>query len=163
MRRIQAERNAPPRAQSSYYFPDLDPSIPALISALLHSSPPDRTVTFTTCVTYHSGDLTLQDYGSVEVPVAFYKPERAYVSVSHAIDAVAKKVGDQLGWQYLGWMTQGRSKIPSTKHTGSSKLRDRVLRDARVLPNSIIDVSKFMDSLVDVSLMDECGLELSSR
>lgn len=43
------------------------------------------------------------------------------------------------------------------------KLRDRVLQDGRVLPNDIIDVSKFMDSLVDVNLMDECAQELSQR
>ena len=44
----------------------------------------------------------------------------------------------------------------------STKLRDRVLKDARVLPNKIIDVSKFMDSQVDVNLMDDCAQELVS-
>ena len=42
----------------------------------------------------------------------------------------------------------------------SIKLRDRVLKDGKVLPNKIIDVSSFMDSLVDVNLMDECAKEL---
>lgn len=32
-----------------------------------------------------------------------------------------------------------------------------------MLPNSIIDVSAFMDSMVDVELMDECAKELSNR
>lgn len=45
---------------------------------------------------------------------------------------------------------------------GSIKLRDRVLKDAKVLPNKIIDVSKFMDSQVDVNLMDDCAKELVS-
>ena len=43
------------------------------------------------------------------------------------------------------------------------KLRDRVLKDGKVLPNDIIDVSKFMDSQIDVNLMDECAQELVSN
>lgn len=46
--------------------------------------------------------------------------------------------------------------------SASLKLRDRVLKDGKVLPNSIIDVSKFMDSQVDVNLMDDCAKELVS-
>lgn len=43
------------------------------------------------------------------------------------------------------------------------KLRDRVLKEAKVLPNDIIDVSSFMDAYVDVDLMDECGKDLAER
>lgn len=45
----------------------------------------------------------------------------------------------------------------------SIKLRDRVLKEAKVLPNDIIDVSRFMDAYVDVDLMDECGEDLAER
>ena len=37
------------------------------------------------------------------------------------------------------------------------------MKEGRVLPNEIIDVSAFMDSMVDVALMDECAKELSNR
>ena len=43
------------------------------------------------------------------------------------------------------------------------KLRDRVLKEAKVLPNDIIDVSSFMDSFVDVDSMDECANDLAER
>lgn len=43
------------------------------------------------------------------------------------------------------------------------KLRDRVLKEAKVLQNDIIDVSSFMDSYVDVDLMDECANDLAER
>jgi xanthine phosphoribosyltransferase len=43
------------------------------------------------------------------------------------------------------------------------KLRDRVLKEGKVLPNDIIDVSSFMDSFVDVDLMDECANDLAER
>jgi hypothetical protein len=32
-----------------------------------------------------------------------------------------------------------------------------------VLPNNIVDVSSFIDSMVDVNLMDDCAKELASR
>lgn len=43
------------------------------------------------------------------------------------------------------------------------KLRDRVLKEAKVLPNNIVDVSSFMDAYVDVDLMDECAKDLAER
>jgi hypothetical protein len=39
----------------------------------------------------------------------------------------------------------------------SVKLRDRVLKNGNVLFNDIIDVSTFVDSQVDVNLMDDCA------
>ena len=42
-------------------------------------------------------------------------------------------------------------------------MRDRVLKEAKVLPNDIIDVSSFMDAFVDVDLMDQCGKELAKQ
>jgi hypothetical protein len=50
--------------------------------------------------------------------------------------------------------------LGGTLGSASLKLRDRVLKDGKVLPNSIIDVSGFMDSRVDVNLMDDCAKEL---
>ena len=54
-------------------------------------------------------------------------------------------------------MKSSGSKVPAKKgpvFNGSSMLRDRILREARVLPNSIIDVSNFMESYVDMVSSD---------
>ena len=45
--------------------------------------------------------------------------------------------------------------------TPSIKLRNQVLKDCKVLQNNIINVSKFMDSKVNVDLMEACAQELS--
>jgi enamine deaminase RidA (YjgF/YER057c/UK114 family) len=66
--------------------------------------------------------------------------------------------------EYQVWLrAKVREALGAGEHKASIKLRDRVLKEAKVLPNDIIDVSAFMDSQVDVALMDECGKELSQR
>ena len=45
----------------------------------------------------------------------------------------------------------------------AAKFRERVLKEGRVLPNGIIDVSTFMESNVDAGLADECAGELAGR
>jgi xanthine phosphoribosyltransferase len=42
-------------------------------------------------------------------------------------------------------------------------LRDRILKEGRVLPNNIIDVSSFMETTLDMDLMEECAAELAAR
>ena len=65
--------------------------------------------------------------------------------------------------KFLKTRMDGAMNGSSAPGSASMKLRDRVLKDGRVLPNDIIDVSKFMDSQVDVNLMDECAQELAQR
>ena len=68
---------------------------------------------------------------------------------SEAADQSQTKTSDQTATT----QTTATSTSVSTKphHAlGSSRLKERVLRDARVLPNNIVDVSKFMDSMVRV-------------
>ncbi|GMH78088.1 hypothetical protein TrST_g12720 [Triparma strigata] len=163
LKRINTERSAPPRALAEYRFNDLSPSINSLIQALTQFSSPSRMCEFTTVVCYYDGEMTLFDYGTVEVDLKFFKLERAYISNSHAISGIGKTLATLNEWSYQGWLETAKESIRVNKFTGASKLRSRVLRDARVLPNDIIDVSKFMDSQVDVSLMDECAEELASR
>ncbi|GMH78886.1 hypothetical protein TrLO_g8621 [Triparma laevis f. longispina] len=163
MKRINTERSAPPRALAEYRFNDLSPSINNLVQILSQFSSPSRMVEFSTVVCYYDGEMTLFDYGTVEVDLKFFKLERAYISNSHAISGIGKTLAALNEWSYQGWLETAKESINDNKFTGASKLRSRVLKDARVLPNDIIDVSKFMDSQVDVSLMDECAEELASR
>ena len=42
-------------------------------------------------------------------------------------------------------------------------MREMVLKEGKVLPNQILDVSSFMNSLIDVDLMWDAAEELSAR
>lgn len=62
--------------------------------------------------------------------------------------------------EYQKWLRTRLDKV-AIASTAQVKLRDRVLKEAKVLPNDIVDVSAFMDSMVDVNLMDACAKDLS--
>lgn len=84
--------------------------------------------------------------------------------MSAGITELGKTLQLTFGLEFQGLL---RKKILETLQKSdnrvSMKLRDRVLKDAKVLPNNIVDVSSFMDSMVDVNLMDDCAKELSAR
>ncbi len=85
--------------------------------------------------------------------------------MSSAINSILKSLELALDLQFQKWL---RAKVNDATGGGaysdaSLKLRDRVLKEARLLPNDIIDVSSFMDAFVDVNLMDQCGKELADR
>ena len=85
--------------------------------------------------------------------------------MSSAINSMLESLILALDLQFQKWL---RAKFNDATGGGaysdtSLKLRDRVLKEAKVLPNDIIDVSTFMDACIDVNLMDECGKELADR
>ena len=83
-----------------------------------------------------------------------------------AINSMLKSLELALDLQFQKWLRSAANDSTvggARNNEASMKLRDRVLKEAKVLPNDIIDVSRFMDAFVDVDLMDECGQELAER
>jgi len=161
--KLHAISVAPPRVTSAYWFNDIGDHVEALVEGLLPHSHPERICRFKTCVCYYDGEMEVFDYGTVELAMKFVTCDKAFISVSHAITSMGKTLKDSFDWEYQGWMNKKKKKLKSKNSIGSSNLRERVLRDGRVLPNNIVDVSKFMDSMIDVNLMDECAAELAER
>jgi xanthine phosphoribosyltransferase len=98
------------------------------------------------------------------------KPTKQYIPMSSAINALHQTCQLTFALEYQKWLHQRLDDVTygSSGSSGSSstsaviKLRDRVLKDGKVLPNNIVDVSAFMDSMVDVNLMDSCAKDLAS-
>jgi xanthine phosphoribosyltransferase len=91
---------------------------------------------------------------------------RTLIPLAQAMNSMFKTLQMTFGLEYQKFLKtrMDDAMYGSSAPGGASvKLRDRVLKDGRVLPNDIIDVSKFMDSQVDVNLMDECAQELAQR
>jgi xanthine phosphoribosyltransferase len=86
--------------------------------------------------------------------------------MSAAINAMHQTCQLTFGLEYQKWLHQRLDDVSYGSSSSSSsavvKLRDRVLKEGKVLPNDIVDVSAFMDSLVDVNLMDACARDLST-
>ena len=132
-----------------------------LVEALKPQSEPTRVTRFTSCLCYYDGKIEIFDYGYCDCDIYFANSIRTYVPMSHAITEMCKTLQLTFGLEYQKWLRKKVSEATRGWHGDASlKLRDRVLKEAKVLPNDIIDVSTFMDSKVDVNLMDMCAKEL---
>jgi xanthine phosphoribosyltransferase len=88
---------------------------------------------------------------------------RTFIPVASAINKLCMTLQLTFGLEYEKWLRKRVSDALEGHGAASVKLRDRVLKEAKVLPNEIVDVSSFMDAQVDVNLMDECARELANR
>lgn len=153
-----------PRVRSGYRFNDVGMHVDYICDALRPLSDPSRVTQFKTCLCYYDGEMEVFDYGMVEVDLVFAHSLRAFIPVSQAINEMIKTLELTFGLEYQPWLKKRIDEAKDGFFGGASVLlRDRVLKEGRVLPNDIIDVSAFMDSMVDVELMDECAKDLSNR
>jgi xanthine phosphoribosyltransferase len=102
------------------------------------------------------------DYSVVDVDLMFCNSMRTFIPVSSAITEMLETLKLTFGLEDKRWNNQEMNRGGGSGGA-RVKLRDRVLKEGRVLPNDIVDVSAFMDSQVDVNLMDDCACELAQR
>ena len=161
-----------------------------MVQALLPYSEPTRKTRFRSVVCYYDGEMELFEFGELDCDIYFSgrcgcglrtakqftnfrmsKPAtstgsmRTFIPMSSAINSMLKSLELALDLTYQSWLY---SKVNDSTAGGiyseaSIKLRDRILKEGRVLPNDIVDVSSFMDAFVDVNLMDECAQHLAER
>jgi len=161
--------NANPRVASGYRFNDVGMHVDYICDAMRPLSEPERVTRFKTCLCFYDGEMELFDYGICDVDLYFSNSLRTFIPMSQAINEMMQKLALTFGLEYQAWLKsrleEGRIAGAGGAALGSAslKLRDRVLKEGKVLPNEIIDVSAFMDSKVDVNLMDECAKELANR
>ena len=154
-----------PRVVTGYRFNNIGEHVDHIVQSLLPFSEPTRVTRYRSCICFYDGDMEIFEYGELDCDIYFSGSMRTFIPMSSALNSLLKSLELALDLQYQKWL---HSKINDATSGGtyseaSIKLRDRVLKEAKVLPNDIIDVSSFMDALVDVDLMDQCGKELSER
>jgi xanthine phosphoribosyltransferase len=158
-----AVANANPRVASGYRFNDVGAHVDYICDALRPLSQPERVTRFRTCLCYFDGEMEVFDYGVCDVDLIYANSMRTFIPVSQAINEMMKTLELSFGLDYQRWIKGRVDEGTGALGTAGVKLRDRVLKEGKVLPNDIIDVSAFMDSKVDINLMDECGKELADR
>lgn len=153
-----------PRVLSGYRFNDVGDHVDYISDALRALSEPSRVTRFRSCFCFYDGDIEIFDYGELDCDLYFTNSLRTFIPMSSGINQLCKTLQLTFGLEFQGFMKNKVREALSTKENYASiKLRDRVLKEGKVLPNNIIDVSQFMDSKVDVNLMDDCAKELSER
>lgn len=158
-----AVANANPRVASGYRFNDVGAHVDYICEALRPLSQPDRVTRFRTCLCYFDGEMEVFDYGVCDVDILYANSLRTFIPVSQAINEMMRTLELTFGLDSQRWIKGRVDEAIGTLGTAGVKLRDMVLKEGKVLPNDIIDVSAFMDSKIDVNLMDECAKELSDR
>lgn len=156
-----------PRILSGYRINDIGNHVDYLVGALQPMSEPNRVTRFTSCLCFYDGEMEIFEYGVCDVDITFCHSGRTYIPMAQAIHNMVETLKMTFDLEYQKFLKAKVDDVllaglgkAGTIGSASVKLRDRVLKDGRVLPNQIIDVSQFMDSQVDVNLMDDCGKEL---
>ena len=155
--------NVNPRVASGYRFNDIGNHVDYCIEALKPVSEPTRVTRFRTCLCYYDGEMEVFDYGVLDCDIHFASSLRTFIPVAAAVNELCQTLQLTFGLEYQKWLKKRTSTASHGYGDASIKLRDRVLKEAKVLPNDIVDVSEFMDSKIDVNLMDECAKELVSK
>jgi xanthine phosphoribosyltransferase len=156
-------RATTPLISSGYRFNDIGDHVDHMIEALKPVSEPKRVTRYRTCLCYYDGEMELYEFSTLDCDIYWATSLRTFIPVNQAINQICKTLQLTFGLEYMKWLKTTQLEA-STRFGGAvTQLRDRVLKDGRVLPNDIIDVSAFMDSMVDVNLMDDCAKELSER
>jgi len=148
---------------SGYKFNDIGNHVDYVVDALQPLSEHSRVTRFTSCLCYYDGEMEIFEHGVCDVDMIFCHSGRTFIPMAQAIHNMVETLKLTFGFEYQKWLKVMRTDASVASGTigpASLKLRDRVLRDARVLPNDIVDVSAFIDSKVDVNLMDACAKEL---
>ena len=152
------------RIQSGYRFNSVGNHVDYIVEALKPYSVPTRKTEFVSCLCFYDGEIELFEYGELECDLHFCDSLRTYIPMSAAITGIAETLQLTFGFEFQGWLKKKiRETVGYERNKVSMKLRDTVLKHGKVLPNEIVDVSSFMDSMVDVNLMDECAAELAKK
>lgn len=155
--------NMNPKVKTGYKFNNVGEHVDYLVEALKPQSEPTRVTRFETCMVYYDGEMEIRDWGVCDCDIFYANSGRSFIPMSSAINEMLQSLQLTLGLEYQHWL-KAKKREALHGHSGVTlKLRDRVLKEAKVLPNQIIDVSSFMDSKIDVNLMDECAEELANR
>ena len=155
--------NVNPKVVTGYRFNDVGEHVDYLCEVLKGQSDPTRITRFRTCICFYDGEMTIFDYGECDCDIFYASSLRTFIPMSSAINEMSKTLQLTFGLEYQGWIRRKQEDAMRGKGGVALKLRDRVLKEAKVLPNRIIDVSSFMDSQIDINLMDECAKELANR
>lgn len=158
----KTQQNQNPRVLSGYRFNDIGMHVDYICEALKLLSEPTRVTRFKSCLCYYDGEMEVFDYGVCDVDLYFSNSLRTFIPMAQAINELTNTLQITFNLEYQKWLRKRVDEVAGSYGGASLKLRDRVLKEGKVLPNDIIDVSAFMDSKVDVNLMDDCAKELVS-
>ena len=155
--------------QQGYYTRNVEEEGDALIERVRPISDENRITRFCSAAAYYDGEMQIITRKEVTVAIIFSGAHYVTIAITAATDDLYKALYQRLGFTLTnpgkpraGTDTddEGEEEKPLV---GATLLKERILREGKVLSDSILKVSSFMNHMVDTDLMDVCGEELAER
>lgn len=154
--------------QQGYYTRNVEEDADPMIDRVRPISDENRITRFKSSVAYYDGEIEIMKNGSVDVAIAFSRQKYATIATTAAMDELYKELTRRLGLTFDDFertkkaaeaVDQSEKKIL----VGATLLKERILRDGKMLREGILKVSSFLNHMVDTDLMEVCGEELAER
>lgn len=152
-------RGVDPSFDGAYLFNGMTNKVDELVEHVRYADP-RRVCRYGTVTCFFDGQTEVLAYAEAQVDVVLAYPVRIMVPMSMALSNLAKKLRRTPVLQLVKLSEE--EELQET-FIGGQRLREMMLKDGRVLPNGILDVSAFMNSKIDVDLMELCAAELAHR
>lgn len=151
--------------QKAYHTRAVEEEGDDMIERVRPVSDHDRLTHFICIAAYFDGEFDMVANGTAEVAMYFSGSKYASVAVASAMDELYMTLTRVLGLELVPPGGPSRDPEQGEKEplVGATLLRERILREAEMLDNSILKVSSFLNHKVDAELMEACGVELAER
>lgn len=154
--------------QQGYYTRQAE-EIEAMIERVRPISDENRMTHFQSCVAYYDGEVEITRQRTAHVAILFSGVQYVAVATTAALDELYKEHTRRFKLELDGSVGResGHDRDEEGEHgkvlVGASMLKERILRDGKMLDEGIIKVSSFLNHMVDTDLMEVCGEELAER
>ena len=155
--------------QQGYYTRKVALEADIIINRVRPISEENRMTRFTSVVSYFDGEIEVRTSRVVNVAIVYSGSHYVTIATAAALDDMYKELTKRLG---LTLESPGKKRISQEGEgagdhgkilVGATLLKERILRDGKMLADSIIKVSSFLNHMVDTELMEMCGEELAER
>lgn len=154
--------------QQGYYTREVEREADEMVERVRPISDENRMTKFNSAVAYYDGEIEIVKTQSVSVAIAFSGLQYATIATTGALDELYKALTRRLGLKLDVGGGGGDGERDEEGEggkvlVGATLLKERILRDGKILNDNIIKVSSFLNHMVDTELMESCGEELAER
>lgn len=163
--------------QQGYYTRSIMEEANIMLDRVRPISDENRIVRFRSVAVYYDGENEVVTEKKVICAMIFAEASISSIASSAALDELYKELTKKFDLTFTsfgpGGGKDGSSAWGNTISAtdgkkrkvmiGATLLRERILREGKLLGDGIIKVSSFLNHMVDTDLMEVCGVELAER
>lgn len=155
--------------QQGYYTRDIETEADIMLDRVRPISDENRMTRFNSVAAYYDGENEVITNKRVNVAMAFCTAVKATIATAGALDDLYIELSKKFGLTFLtSDQMSSQSNVSKAGKKGkvmigATLLRERILREGKILGDGIIKVSSFLNHMVDTDLIEVCGEELAER